>query len=162
MNFKLIFDDSIVFDKEKERKSITERINLFQQTCLKVNPEAHASPYLKLSWGEFLFTGQLTQLKINFTLFTPDGIPIRAELDCNFQVIHASLDKARVHSTRSPDMTRVYTIKAGDSLPLICYEFYGSTKYYLQIARRNNLVTPTKILPGQRIVLPPLADELIS
>lgn len=47
-----------------------------------------------------------------------------------------------------------YTIKLGDSLGSIAYEYYGDVKYAEDIARANNMDIDDKIYEGQEIVLP--------
>ncbi len=155
-SFNLILDNSI----SNIGKPITEQIKAFKKTCLNVDADVHAPNYIQLIWGEFIFKCQLTSLNIKYTLFTPDGIPIRAELGCNFKGFEDSFSKARREGERSPDMTKIVTIRAGDSLPILCNEHYGSPKYYLQVARQNGLASPLYVYPGQRIVLPPLVDDI--
>jgi nucleoid-associated protein YgaU len=47
-------------------------------------------------------------------------------------------------------------VKAGDTLPLMCYMIYGDPKYYLAVAAANNLSNFRSLLPGTDIVFPPL------
>jgi len=155
-NFKLLLDNTMSNDKTP----IIEKLVAFKKACLNVNPELHAPNYVKLLWGRFVFKCQLISLSVKFTLFSPEGIPLRAELDCGFKRFVDYNTKLKEEDNKSPDMTRIITIKEGDSLPLLCYEHYGATKYYLQVARQNALASPLNLRIGQRIVLPPLVDDL--
>lgn len=47
-----------------------------------------------------------------------------------------------------------YTIKLGDSLGSIAYEYYGDVKYAEDIAEANNMNVDDKIYEGQKIILP--------
>lgn len=155
-NFKLIFDNTMSSDKTP----ILRKVGEFRKACVKINPEAHAPNFVKLNWGEFALKCQLTALSVNFTLFSPEGIPLRAELSCEFKRYVKLASKFKDEDNNSPDMTRVITIKEGDSLPLLCHEHYGSTKYYLQVAKSNSLISPLNLEIGQQIVLPPLVDDI--
>jgi len=47
-------------------------------------------------------------------------------------------------------------VKAGDTLPLMCYLIYGDPKYYLAVAEANGLGNFRSLIPGMAIVFPPL------
>ena len=67
-------------------------------------------------------------------------------------------EKKRVakENNNSPDLTHRRTVKAGDTLPLMCYQIYGDSKYYLQVAEVNDLGNFRSLTPGQNILFPPL------
>ena len=56
----------------------------------------------------------------------------------------------------SPDMTHYRLIKSGDTLPMLCYKIYGSSNYYLQVAKVNKLSSFRNISPGDEIIFPPI------
>lgn len=155
-NFDLIFDDTL----SKVGKSINESISRLKELCLAVNSEAHATNYIILTWGTFIFKCQLRALSVNYVLFMPDGTPLRAEVSCTFKGFQDALSLSKEEGLKSPDMTRVVTVKEGDTLPLLCYEHYNSNRHYLKVARVNGLASPSYLRPGQRIVFPPLVDEV--
>jgi nucleoid-associated protein YgaU len=47
-------------------------------------------------------------------------------------------------------------VKAGDSLPALCYQIYGDPGYYLEVARFNRLDDFRRLQPGTRVVFPPV------
>ena len=51
---------------------------------------------------------------------------------------------------------RVRLVRAGDTLPLMCYRIYGSAGYYLEVAAVNGIDNFRKLEPGSRVVFPPL------
>jgi nucleoid-associated protein YgaU len=53
-------------------------------------------------------------------------------------------------------MSHYYTIKQGSRLTDMCYEIYGSNKYYLEVAKINGLVNFNRLEPGQKLLFPPL------
>ena len=48
------------------------------------------------------------------------------------------------------------TVKAGDTLPLMCYRIYGDPKYYLDVAEVNHLGNFRVLIPGSALVFPPI------
>ena len=53
-------------------------------------------------------------------------------------------------------MSHAFTIREGDSLPLLCKEVYGKMDYYLQVAEHNGLTNFRELEVGSTIELPPL------
>ena len=58
---------------------------------------------------------------------------------------------------QSPDLTQVRIAKAGDNLPLLCYQIYGDPGYYLEVAQANQIDAFRLLEPGMTVVFPPLA-----
>ncbi|MCK5703624.1 MAG: LysM peptidoglycan-binding domain-containing protein, partial [Cyclobacteriaceae bacterium] len=57
---------------------------------------------------------------------------------------------------QSPDLTHFKIVKEGETLPLIAKKIYGDSKYYLEIARVNNINNFRRLKTGQQLVLPPI------
>ena len=114
--------------------------------------------YLKIAWGAFISKCVLKSAEITYTLFKPDGYPLRAKVKATFS---ANIDDAlRVAEERksSPDLTHVRVVKQGDHLSLMTQQIYGDPGYYLQVARFNNLKNYRKLEVGQELLFPPLKD----
>lgn len=156
VNFNLIFDDTL----STVGKPIHAQVEKLKDLCLHVDAEVHATNYIVLTWGTFIFKCQMTGLSVDYVLFMPDGTPLRADVKCTFQEFEDALSKAKREGKNSPDMTRVVTVKEGDTLPLLCFRHYGSSRHYLKVARVNGLASPSLLRPGQRIVFPPLVDDI--
>jgi nucleoid-associated protein YgaU len=58
----------------------------------------------------------------------------------------------------SPDLTHSRIVKAGDTLPLLSKEIYGTANHYLWIAQQNQLDDFRNLMPGQRLFFPPLVS----
>ena len=86
----------------------------------------------------------------------PDGTPLRAKASVKFEeAIDANLIDSEANN-KSPDLTHRITVKEGDRLPLICYEVYGDSSYYLEVASYNRLVNYRNLEPGSELYLPPI------
>ena len=57
---------------------------------------------------------------------------------------------------KSADLTHVVEVRAGDTLPLLCYRIYRDSHYYTQVARLNNITDFRDIKPGTKLFFPPL------
>ncbi len=158
VNFDLIFDSTLLIDG-KRAKAVWKQIEKLHNVCINVNSASHAPNYLKLTWGEFQLKGYMSSLSVDYELFESDGTPLRAKASCGFVRFTDALTKAKQEGKQSPDMTNVVTIKEGDTLPLLCFEHYGSSRYYFQIAKFNNLPYLNYLRPGQKLIFPPLVDK---
>jgi len=65
--------------------------------------------------------------------------------------------RASRENNSSPDLTHVRKVKAGDTLPLMCYRIYGDPKYYIQVAKVNGINNFRKLTAGTDIFFPPIS-----
>lgn len=126
-----------------------------KKLCLDVNGNTHTTNYLKVFWGAGLEFGcKMVNLKVEYTLFNPAGMAIRAKLEATFKEFIDPETDASETNTNSPDMSHVITVKSGDQLTTLCNQVYGDSRYYLQIARINRITNFRSLVPGQRILFP--------
>ena len=107
-------------------------------------------------WGSQIFVGRLTSMKVDATLFKASGEPLRAKLDLEFKSYVSSEEEALRANRSSPDMSHLVEVRAGDTLPLLCYRIYRDSSYYLEVARYNNLTDFRDLEPGRKLHFPPL------
>ena len=114
--------------------------------------------HFKLVWGEnSIFKGRVTEVDITYKLFNADGTPIRASAKVTFKSSIEEEKRAAKEDKQSPDLTQLVMVKAGDTLPLLCYRIYGTPQYYLQVAQRNGLSNFRTLTPGMSLTFPPVA-----
>lgn len=138
-------------------KSVQDQLKLLRQVVYLYNGNEHETPVVQVSWGPLVFQARLTSMSVNHTLFLPNGQPLRAKLDLKFLVSSTTSEMARKAGMQSPDLTHQVTVEAGDTLPLLCHRIYKDCKYYLDVARHNNLRDFRCLTPGQILHFPPLA-----
>lgn len=156
MSFEFLFDSTGIID-EKPRESVADDIAEFKKVMTEYDGENHEPPHLKLAWGNsFLFKCRLTQLSINYKLFSPDGQPLRAVAKATFKQSIEEEKRAAEENNSSPDLTHIRTVKSGDTLPLMCYRIYGEAGRYLQVAEANGLSNFRELKPGMEIAFPPI------
>ncbi|WP_295116583.1 LysM peptidoglycan-binding domain-containing protein [uncultured Chitinophaga sp.] len=139
-----------------EKLSVPDELEKFKLVVLTYSGEIHEPRYVKLVWGTLLFKCRLTNLRVTYKLFKPDGTPLRASAKCTFRESVEPVEREAIESNSSPDLTHMRVVKEGDTLPLMTYRIYGDSKHYLEIARVNKLVNFRKLTVGQKIYFPPI------
>ena len=132
-------------------------IDAFVKLVATVNGVIHRPNYIKLSWAQLQFQCVLTKLKITYSLFKPNGTPLRAKVAVTFLSFASEKQLAAEANMASPDMTHLVTVVAGDTLPALCHRIYGSSTYYLKVAQINALSGFRQLRPGMQLVFPPLS-----
>jgi hypothetical protein len=122
---------------------------------LKVDPDIHAPPVLRFVWGNLNFACVLSRVTKRFTMFTSDGIPVRATLSVTFSE-YSTGGESRERPLQSSDKTKIRTVKQGDSLWAIAAEEYGDPALWRPIADENGIYNPRILEAGSEITIPPL------
>lgn len=135
---------------------IGAQITLFKKVCFNYNGDIHEPNYLIINWGSLVFKCKLSSLKVEYTLFQKNGIPLRAKSSCSFIKALDADTIAKKANNKSPDLTHLIVVKQGDTLPLICNNVYGDPSYYIEVAKYNNIVNFRNLTPGSKIYLPPI------
>mgnify|MGYP003350777395 CR=1 FL=1 len=153
---ELLFDNTGIIDG-KPRNNLAAELDAFRELLVGYHGESHEPKHFKLVWGGMLFKGRCTALSIAYKLFNPDGTPIRASCKVTFKAsTEENLRVARERS-RSPDLSRLHVVKAGETLPWLCYVIYGDSRYYPEVAKVNQLVNFRRLTEGEELYFPPLA-----
>ncbi|MCV9930363.1 LysM peptidoglycan-binding domain-containing protein [Flavobacterium sp. LS1R49] len=160
LELDFVFDRSgVITGYESSIDGIIGDIEKFKKVILDYNGDKHKPNYLIISWGTLLFKGSLTEMDIEFKLFKPDGTPIRAIAKAKFQGFVEDNLRAAKENNKSPDLTHYRTVKEGDTLPLMSYNIYGDSKYYLEVAKVNNIIDFRKLKTGKKLFFPPLQKQ---
>jgi hypothetical protein len=135
---------------------VQEKIEQFQ-TVTGYNGNIHRPNYLKVVWGTLQVKRcVLKSASIAYKLFKPNGIPLRAVITANFTDNSDDQTRVAIAQDHSPDLTHLRLIRAGDTLPALCYEIYGDPAYYLEVARANRIDHFRNLTPGTKVFFPPL------
>lgn len=138
--------------------SVPDEITKFNAVVYSYNGEIHSPNYLRVLWGTLSFDCRMVSVGIDYLLFSPSGIPLRAKLSPKFKQYLSPQKLALQSKQSSPDLTHYRTVEAGDTLPVMCHRIYRDSKYYVEIARVNGLLDFRNLEPGRRIFFPPLGD----
>lgn len=91
-----------------------------------------------------------------YQLFSSDGVPLRATVSLVFKRFMTSEEERKKFSKQSPDMSRLITVKEGETLPYLCYRIYGDSLLVREVARFNDLDSFRNIPAGTQLLFPPL------
>lgn len=155
ISFELWFDATGAIPNSAT--DLASEITSFQQVVYNYQGGIHEPYYLKVFWGKMSFGARLTSLTVKYTLFKPNGAPLRASADVTFANYIDAKTLAKTEDRESADITHVRVVKAGDTLPLLCDTIYGNSAYYPQVAKANGLTRFRVLRTGTRLVFPPLA-----
>lgn len=149
---------SIPVEKWPFNGSIDEMIKKLKSIVYDYNGKNHEPSVVDIMWGDLKVQGRLLSMETKFALFDKDGHPIRAEVNLSFALFKTFKDLEAESNKSSPDLTHVIEVRAGDTLPNLCNKVYNDPSYYMQVARVNNLSDFCRLVPGTRLVFPPLVD----
>lgn len=153
VNFNIMLDNTGVVPNSKDVKT---QIQALCKVCYEYQGTNHEPNVVQLIWGNFSFNGRLTSMTTDYTLFKPSGEPLRAKIDLAFTNYISAKEEALKANKTSPDLTHLIEVKAGDSLPLLCFRIYKNSAYYLEVAKSNGITNFRNIKPGTKLNFPPL------
>ncbi len=136
--------------------TVKDQISLLRKVAYNYQGTDHEPPVVEVSWGPLLFKARMEALAVNYTLFKPSGEPLRAKITLTFIEYKSTEETFRAAGLQSPDLTHIVEVKAGDTLPLLCYQIYKDSSYYPAVAKLNNLTSFRRLEPGQILRFPPL------
>ena len=164
VSFDLMLDDTGVIYDIKKGEDIVSRITQLKKIVYNYQGEYHSPNQLILDWSKnFLeekmqYRWRLESMSISFTLFAPDGRPLRAKISLSFKQSLNLKDLKQLTNDQSPDMTHYRHVQEGDTLPMMCYKIYQDETYYLEVARVNQLINFRYLRPGLELFFPPIQD----
>ena len=155
VSFEILLDGTGVIPDSGD---VSRKLTSLREVVWEQNDEIHRPNYLVLDWGPVFdgFKCMLHSMRVEYMLFDVDGNPLRAKVSLDF-VEH---EDPAAHSTaggqKSPDMSRLHTVRVGDTLPYLCKEYYNKPHLYPAIAELNGLINFRSLEIGSQIYFPPL------
>lgn len=135
---------------------LKEMMAVALETTDQTTPAKGQPPQVHVQWGAYIaFPAVITQLTERFLLFSPEGLPLRAEVTVSLQEIEGWHQEGQNPTSRS-EARKTRLIQRGDRLDRIAYEEYGDTAAWRHLARANNIIDPKILTPGQILRIVPL------
>lgn len=137
-------------------KEVDDQLDAFSKIVYNYNGEEHEPNVVEILWGRLIFYGRLTSLNIDYTLFRPNGLALRAKATMSFDRYKNVQETTLEANQSSPDLSHAVVVREGDTLPLLCHRIYGDSRYYVDVARFNGLHAFRALKPGLLLHFPPL------
>jgi hypothetical protein len=140
-----------------ETVDIKQKADEFLKAAYEFKGDKHKPRYLRILWGNaFVFDCVLKSADINYTLFQPSGIPLRAKIAAKFSGFVNDELRNKKEDKQSPDITHVVEVPPKERIDYLTAKEYEESKFYFGVARFNNLHSFRKLKPGSSLILPPL------
>jgi hypothetical protein len=167
MTFNFVIDGTGIIPGTEDKKEVDKEISKLMKVICDFDGSIHRPYYCKMIWGNLasdhyyfsVFQGVLTQVTFQYKLFKPSGAPLRTVVIAKFKSAYEQGMRVAMERKSSPDLTHIRTVKEGDKLVLMTQDIYGTTDYYLEVARINNLDDFRHLKAGTQLYFPPI-DQL--
>jgi hypothetical protein len=139
---------------------------------VKIEPDGHAPPVCSFLWNHRFpgadlasrmgnqrrteFQCVVESVKQKFTLFSPEGVPLRATLTVAFREYKTLDEQLRQLNLNSPDRTQSHVVQSGETLAGIAARHYRSPAEWRRVADDNGINDPRRLVPGTFLRVPPL------
>jgi nucleoid-associated protein YgaU len=123
---------------------------------MDIDPSTHAPPVLLFTWASLSFTCVLARVAQKFTMFQPDGTPVRARLQVVFQGYNNGNTEQKEVKRETAEYSQTYLTAAGDNLSLVAWRAYGNAALWRPIGLYNAIVDPLRLTVGTPLYIPKL------
>ena len=127
-----------------------------QKGLMDIDSGLHTPPVCLFIWGTFVFPCIIERVTKRFTMFLPEGIPVRATLNITLKEYKEFETQLKEVKLESSDRTKIWRVKQGDTLWFIAAKEYGNPDLWRHIADVNNIDNPRLLKPGMELIVPPL------
>lgn len=150
LSVELLADTSDTLEDVRE-KYVNNLRNL-----LNINRDLHAPPIVTFVWAKQEFKGVVESLNVTYTLFSPDGTPLRAKLSLVLKEYRPVEEQVKKTPKASPDLEKTWVVRRGDTLSSIAAAIYRAPGEWRAIAKANGIQDPRALEPGRVLTLPRL------
>ncbi|MFO1322801.1 MAG: LysM peptidoglycan-binding domain-containing protein [Burkholderiales bacterium] len=150
------------------RSVTTETDKLYQ--LVKIVPALHAPPVVTFYWNDQFpgnnlgaawasqrrnsFTGVAESVRQRFTMFSPEGVPLRATVTVVLREFRPIEQQLRELKLSSPDRTHAHRLGAGETLSAVAGRYYDRAAQWRPIADENEIEDPRRLAFGRLLTIP--------
>jgi len=159
LSFDITIDCTGIVDST--RTNMAAEITALEDIVYTYNGQIHRPNFVKVQWGSnLIFKGVLTSFDISYTLFKPDGSPLRAKISLGFSQYISPTTVAKIDGEESPDISHLVTVVEGMTLPQLCEQVWNNDAYYIQVARFNDLDKFRNLKGITQLIFPPIIQPV--
>ncbi|WP_330231184.1 LysM peptidoglycan-binding domain-containing protein [Nocardia sp. NBC_00508] len=153
LSMDLFFD---TYETATDVREHTQRIT----ALLSPATGTFAPPVLVFVMGSFGFTCVLSEADQRFTMFLPNGTPVRARMSVKFtEFVRVDLTVRQGFFVGAPTVhnvvdARVHVLVEGDTVSGLAARYLGDPFRWREIADANGIADPMNLRAGQRITIP--------
>lgn len=125
-----------------------------EKGLMDIDSKLHAPPVCIFKWGSFRFQCVIERVSKRFTMFLPEGIPVRATLNVTLKEYAGVDEQIKRIAAQSADLTKRWRVTEGDSLWSIANKEYGDPGDWRLIAGKNEIDNPRILYAGMELVIP--------
>ena len=156
-----LFFDATEDGTSAEAKPVTKKTDKFYE-LIKAEKSTHAPPVLLFTWGGTAFPGNrrdgfrcvVTSVRQQFTMFAPNGVPLRAKLTVDLKEYKPLTLHLRELGFLSADHTKATVAREGDTISAIAYREYGDAREWRRVADENRITDPLALRAGAVLRIP--------
>ena len=155
LDFDIVIDCTGVVDSK--RTDMADEMKRLEDIIYTYNGDIHRPNYLKVQWGKnFIFKCVLKSIDTTYTLFKPDGSPLRAKVSLSFEQYLSPETVEKKDAPNSPDLSHIVEVVEGDTLPQLSMRIWNNQNYYIQVAKFNGLNKFRNLKGGSQLIFPPI------
>ncbi len=170
MTVDLFFDttESGMGPRATSVTTLTDRV----YELVKIEPARHAPPICSFLWNSKFpgadlsphagnqrrteFQCVVESVRQKFTLFSPEGIPLRATLSLTLREYKTLDEQLRQLNLSSPDRSHSHVMQQGETLSGLAGRYYRKSQEWRPIAEANNIEDPRRLATGTFLTIPPI------
>lgn len=154
---------NLVFDAKEAGinnvKDLTKYFeNLSRPVAKKANAQQGRPPYITITWATESVKGFINSFTQKFTLFSSEGLPLRARVTLDFMEYIDPKQQQKENSGGDPE--QFIMVRNGETLQYIAYKEYGDPALWRIIADQNSLDDYRDLEPGTMLFIPALESIL--
>ena len=148
----------LLADTSDTLKDVREQYVNKVRNLMRINKESHAPPIVRFVWGKDAaknaFIGVVDSLNVTYTLFSPEGTPLRAKLSLTLKEYRPVDIQLKDAPKASPDLEKTWVARRGDKYSSIAAAVYRDPGEWRAIAEANQVKDPRVLRPGTVLTLP--------
>ncbi len=139
-------------------KDVALLLTCCEPTAKSIQQNQDSPPFVTFGWGQVIqFEACVEKVAIKYTLFTPEGKPLRGTVSLSLKEIPKEWGKQNPTSGAVAAL-RVHSVVEGDSLASVAYAEYRDARLWRAIAETNGIDDPMRLPAGTTLLLPDIEE----